>query len=164
MPRPFFRFDFMDLPKRKSPRIPNYDYSLPNYYFITICTHNKVCHFGDIGHLNVFGKYAEECILKIHDLYPEIRIDKYVIMPNHIHAIFVFESNNGHSVDLSHVIGQYKMAVTKRIHRFKPELTVWQRSFYDHIIRNRHSYEEIWKYIEDNPRKWEGDCFYMAEQ
>jgi len=156
----------MDLPNRKSPRIPNYDYSLPNYYFVTICTHNKKCYFGTSSFLNEFGKIAEECILNISKRYPGVLVDKYVIMPNHIHVILIFEErkNNSNSANLSHVIGQYKMSVTKLTHNLNPEITVWQRSFHDHVIRNSHSYEKIWKYIEDNPRKWEEDCFYVLEQ
>ena len=151
----------MDLPKRKSPRIPNYDYGLPNYYFITICTHDKNCYFGDCNRLSKMGQIAEECILRISDFYPDIIIDHYVIMPNHVHAIIYFKKEMA-STTLSHVIGQYKMAVTKKIHGINSEIIVWQRSFHDHIIRNQRSYEKIWKYIEDNPRKWEEDCFYTA--
>jgi len=155
----------MDLPNRKSPRIPNYDYSLPNYYFVTICTHNKKCYFGTSSFLNEFGKIAEECILNISKRYPGVLVDKYVIMPNHIHVILIFDERKDHSnsANLSHVIGQYKMSVTKLIHNLNPEITVWQRSFHDHVIRNSHSYEKIWKYIDDNPRKWEEDCFYISE-
>ena len=97
----------MDLPNRKSPRIPNYDYSLPNYYFVTICTHNKKCYFGTSSFLNEFGKIAEECILNISKRYPGVLVDKYVIMPNHIHVILIFDERKDHSnsANLSHVIG-----------------------------------------------------------
>ena len=77
----------MELPKRKSPRIPGYDYSSENFYFITICTHGKRCIFGKPGELNGKGQITEEFFLKIPQLHPEIRLDKYVVMPNHIHAI-----------------------------------------------------------------------------
>ena len=65
--------------------------------------------------------------------------------------------------DLNVVIGQYKMTVTKCIREIKPDCKVWQRSFHDHVIRNQSRYEKIWNYIEDNPRKWEEDCFYIAD-
>lgn len=148
----------MDLPKRKSPRIPNYDYGLPNYYFITICTHNKNCYFGKCNILSEMGKIAEKCILSIPKFYSNVTVDHYVIMPNHIHVILIFKEATEKNT-LSRVIGQYKMAVTKNIHCVNPNIIVWQRSFYDHIIRNQHSYEKIWQYISDNPRKWEEDCF-----
>ena len=151
----------MDLPKRKSPRIPNYDYSSVNFYFVTICTHEKRCIFGNPGEPNRMGIIAEDCLLKIPKLHPEIRLDQYVVMPNHIHVIFDVQDSKA---DLAVVIGQYKMSVTKKIREIIPELTVWQRSFHDHVIRNQSRYERIWCYIEDNPRKWEEDCFYIAAE
>ena len=104
----------MDSPKRKSPRIPRYDYATPNYYFITICTANKKCIFGKPGNLNRFGIIAKECLLKIPVINHDIRIDKYVVMPNHIHAIMVIE-RDGLQKSIPQIIGQYKMAVTKII-------------------------------------------------
>ena len=149
----------MELPKRKSPRISGYDYSKPNYYFITICTHEKKCIFGRPGNLNPYGKAAEECLLKIQEMYSWIRIDNYVVMPNHVHAIMIANEHED-EMDIAMVIGQYKMAVTKLVRRSEPEMVLWQRSFHDHIIRSQISYEKIWTYIADNPRKWEEDCFY----
>lgn len=154
----------MEFPQRKSPRIPGYDYSAPNYYFITICTHEKRCIFGNPGALNTYGNYAEECLLKIQQLHPNLTIDKYVVMPNHVHTIIaVSPSDIENGVpDIPTVIGQYKMAVTKKIHTHDPHKTVWQRSFHDHVIRNQHSYETIWTYIQNNPQKWEEDCFFST--
>ncbi len=153
----------MEFPKRKSPRIPDYSYSTPNYYFITICTHNKLCIFGNPGKLNFYGKIAEEHLKLISELHKNIRIDKFVVMPNHIHCFFIIQPEHGCDGihDLSVVIGQYKMSVTKKIRQMEPDMEVWQRSFHDHIIRNQKSYEKIWQYIEDNPLKWEEDCFYQ---
>ena len=155
----------MELPKRKSPRIKNYDYSNPNYYFITICTHDKKCIFGEPGKLNLLGKIAEDCLLNIPELYSNIELDKYVVMPNHIHGIFVVKSEKTDTTldDLSMILGQYKMSVTKKIRRIEPEKQVWQRSFHDHVIRNQSGYEKIWMYIENNPLKWEEDCFYCSQ-
>lgn len=154
------RDDFMELPYRKSPRISGYDYSTANYYFITICTDQKRCIFGDPGTLNWIGKCAEEHLYQIAVLNPDISIDKYVIMPNHIHIIFdVRDCRN--QKDLAIVIGQYKMSVTKEIRKVIPNFQVWQRSFHDHVIRNQRSYEKIWMYIESNPFQWREDCFYI---
>ena len=155
------RMFIMDLPKRKSPRIPNFDYSSANYYFITICTHEKRCIFGKPGMLSWMGQYAKECLIKITELHPNIRLDNYVVMPNHIHAIFDVQDHKK-KTDLSVIIGQYKSAVTKGIRVKFPHYIVWQRSFHDHVIRNQQGYEKIWRYIEDNPRKWEEDCFYIS--
>ena len=149
-------------PVRKNTRIPHYNYATCNYYFVTICTHNKTCIFGKPGQLNQFGMISYECIELISKFYPNVQIDKFVVMPNHIHMIVVIGAKEKQAKlpNLSHVIGQYKMAVTKKIRLLKPDLIVWQRSFHDHIIRNQKSFEKIWLYIENNPVKWEDDCFY----
>ena len=152
----------IELPKRKSPRICGYDYSTPNYYFITICTHEKKCIFGKPNQLNENGKIAEEYLKKIPEIFHNVSLDKYVVMPNHIHGIFILKDDNETS-DIAVILGQYKMAVTKAIRNIDPGRIVWQRSFHDHIIRNQASYEKIWMYIENNPLKWEEDCFYCTD-
>jgi len=149
----------MDLPKRRSPRIPNYDYSLPNYYFITICTHEKKCIFGFPGEQTRIGKIVEKHIRKIPEYYDTVSVDKYVVMPNHIHMILVLKGDESNP-NVPLIIAQFKRGVTKEIHSMEPNMAVWQRSFHDHIIRNQTGYEKIWTYIENNPQKWEEDCFY----
>lgn len=81
-------------------------------------------------------------------------------MPNHIHVIVVIEDPNN-TPGISQIIALYKTGVTKQIRSIKPGMQVWQRSFYDHIIRNQESYEEIWTYIDGNPQKWETDKFHI---
>ena len=153
--------DRMDFPKRKSPRIPEYDYSEANFYFITICTDGKKCIFGEAGNLNWLGRIAEENLIKISAINPSIRLDHYVVMPNHIHAILDVGPDN--QKNLSNVIGQYKMSVTKLARKKVTGFRVWQRSYHDHVIRNQVGYEKIWAYIENNPLKWEADCFYRND-
>ena len=150
----------MDIPKRKPTRIPDYDYTNHNYYFVTVCTHKKKWIFGAAGKPNAYGKIAEECLQKIPVTYSGIYLDKYVVMPNHIHAIIVIDAAAQNTVSLTHIVGQYKMTVTKKIRKIKPNQQVWQRSFHDHIIRNQTDYERIWLYIHANPQKWNSDCFY----
>ena len=152
----------MEFTKRKSPRIYHFDYSKPNYYFITICTDKKKCIFGKAGNINHYGYSVKNCIEKIPEIYPQVVLDKYVIMPNHVHMILVIHSADN-SVSVTHVVGQLKMSVSKEIRKYKPGIKVWQRSFHDHIIRNEVSYQKIWEYIENNPVKWEEDCFYMTD-
>ena len=89
-----------------------------------------------------------------------VKVDNYIVMPNHVHAIIVLGEAKDEGPNLSTVIGQYKMAVTKAIRKDCPEIVVWQRSFHDHIIRNQADYERIWEYVQYNPEKWESDCFY----
>lgn len=99
----------------------------------------------------------------IPKLYPCVRLDKYVVMPNHIHCILVVSAQDGNAGrrDVRTIIGQYKMSVTKRIRAMEPGKQIWQRSFYDHVIRSQADYENIWRYIDDNPRRWKEDKFYI---
>ena len=146
-------------PSRKHPRLKNYDYSTPNYYFVTICTWNKACLFGSPDKLNYRGCVAKAGIGELEAHFPNAKVDKYVIMPNHVHMILILKDN---TIPLPAIIGQYKSFVTRTIRKNEPDYTVWQASFHDHIIRNQQAYEKIWLYIESNPQNWSADCFYQA--
>ena len=146
--------DSSRFPKRKNPRMTHFDYTSANYYFITVCTHNRECLFGTSGQLNVLGQLVQKGIENIPLHFPGVKMDKYVVMPNHVHAIVVIEE--GCAASLSTIIGQYKSAVSKYVSASR----LWQRSFHDHVIRNRISYEKIWNYIDTNPVRWKSDCFY----
>lgn len=152
----------MELPKRKLTRLNGYDYSLPNYYFVTICTKDKRCIFGDAQKLNVYGKIVKDEIMNISKHFDNVEVDKYVVMPNHIHAILIF--NNAERSrpfpTLSTVIGLYKSGVSKEIHKIDSSLDVWQKSFYDKIIRNEKAYQAVCQYIDENPLKWKLDKYY----
>ena len=143
---------------RKRIRLNGYDYATPNYYFITICTNEKKCIFGKARDLNALGKIAEKGFLMVADHFPFVEIHKFTVMPNHVHAIVILSEKD---INLSTVIGCYKAFVSREIHKMQPDLTVWQRSFHDHIIRDRMEYEKIWNYIDTNPVKWEEDCFFQ---
>ena len=147
---------------RKSIRIPNYDYSTCNYYFLTICTHNRRCIFGNPGKLNQFGRIAESHILQLEKHYQGLLVEKYVVMPNHIHMIIQLEDHS-QVPDIRQVMAQYKSGVSREIRKNDQSINVWQRSFHDHIIRNQKSFENIWLYIEGNPQCWEKDCFYVDQ-
>ena len=144
---------------RKSPRIPNYDYSTQNYYFITICSHNRRCIFGSVNQLSRIGRIAEEHIKQLSSHYEDVSVEKYVVMPNHIHMILVLDCNGRY--DAQQIIGQYKSGVSREVRKFLPDLEVWQRSFHDHVIRSQSAFEKIWLYIEANPQLWKDDCFYI---
>ena len=141
---------------RKSPRLKEYDYSSPGYYFVTICTQDKVCLFGNPGQLNSAGVIAEKGILEIEKHFKNVKVDKYVVMPNHVHMILALEKG---SAPVPEIIGQYKSVVTREIHKRQWKGAVWQASFHDHIIRNQTAYEKIWLYIDANPVNWQKDCF-----
>ncbi|MGN0978319.1 MAG: transposase [Faecousia sp.] len=146
-------------PSRKNPRLKQHDYALPNYYFVTICSWNKVCCFGRPGDLNRYGKIAEQGLLEIETHFSNVKVDKFVVMPNHVHAIIVLQGND---TDLSTVIGQYKSFVSRQIHVTEPGQRVWQTSYHDHVIRDQKGYERIWLYIDSNPANWEKDCFFAV--
>lgn len=156
----------MDLPKRKPTRLKNYDYSGNGAYFVTICTHNRKCILSDIvgeglctlpkNTLTPIGKEIEKSIQYIDENYEGAIIDKYVIMPNHIHLIVILNNSGGHgNPPLQNVIRNLKSFTTKIYDHI-----LWQRSFHDHIIRGEKDYKKIWEYIDTNPLKWELDCFY----
>jgi len=152
-----------ELPKRKMNRIENYDYSTPGAYFITVCTANREKLFWnpvgtDIIHtknlpLSAAGKTMEQGILQIETHYEGVTVDKYCVMPDHIHLLLRIESDlNGRMVSaptVSTVVGSLKRWVSKELGR-----PIWQKSFYDHGIRNQQDYNEIWEYIENNPLKF----------
>ena len=158
----------MELPKRKPTRLKEYDYNSPGAYFITICTHNRKCLLSEINVgeglcalpqniLTPLGKEIENSIQYINDNYIGATIDKYVIMPNHIHLIVILDNTGGHgNPPLQNLIGQLKSYTTNKFGR-----TLWQRSFHDHIIRDKNDYQKIWEYIDTNVLKWEEDCFYI---
>lgn len=85
-------------------------------------------------------------------------VEKYVIMPNHIHMILILSGNDGRTMcapTTSRIIHHMKEYVTKRLH-----YSIWQKSYYDHIIRDEQDFQRIWTYIDTNPQKWEDDCYY----
>ena len=146
-------------PVRKHPRLKNFDYSSPNYYFITICTWNKTCLFGKPNELNQWGTLADAFLTEIERHFDHVRVDKYVVMPNHVYMILVLEEQ---SIEISQIIGQYKSTVTREIRKNHPQQKIWQTSFHDHVIRNQADYERIWLYIHANPQNWEKDCFFES--
>ena len=149
---------------RKPTRIPNFDYSSNHYYFITICTHEMHCIFGNPGKLNIYGEIARSDLQNMVYHFEHLELIKYVVMPNHIHAIIRIgcDKDSGKRPNLNTVVGLYKSGVTRKIREIHPDLVVWQRSFHDHVIRNQHGFDKIWTYIDNNPLKWEEDCFYRA--
>lgn len=145
------------LPHRKSPRLKEYDYRTPNYYFVTICTYEKKCIFGEPEKMNDIGKIAKDGFQMIEDAFSGVTVDISIVMPNHVHAIIVLTDD---SHNLSAIVGSYKSYVTRKIHAQYPNQKVWQISFHEHIIRDRKGYEKIWEYIAYNSLKWKDDCFY----
>jgi REP element-mobilizing transposase RayT len=154
------------LPQRKRIRLKDYDYSTAGFYFITICTYERkqtLCKIKkDLGgglypsfsvQMTRVGKIVEEFINDIPKIYNNIIIDEYKILPNHLHMIIVLEIDNKYTI--SRIIGQFKKCVSKELRQI-----VWQKSYYEHIIRNKKEYIEIKSYIVNNLIKWEKDRYY----
>lgn len=166
----------MNFPNRKLPRLKKYDYTTPGAYFITICSHEKQCIFGHItpgSHgddarmvYSPIGELAKACLLKIESHFPNITIDNWTIMPNHIHMILCIDAETERiypfpTASISTAVGMFKAAVTRAVKSaYIQSGKLWQSSFYDHIIRNDEDYQTIWNYISGNPSKWLEDCFY----
>ena len=158
----------MDLKTRKKNRLLNFDYSRNGAYFITICTKNRFEYLSAIENQNLnsspilklsdYGVIAENELKNFSLFYNnKIFVDKYVIMPNHIHFIISIENDiHNKQITISQVVKQFKGAVTKKI-----GFSIWQKSFHDHIIRNEKEYAVLWNYIEYNPCTWEKDCLYV---
>ena len=160
-----------DLPVRKTIRLKGYSYRTPGYYFITICTkERKKLLWRDVPavgtppgrpSLSEIGEIADNEIKKTQVVYQNVKIDKYVIMPNHIHLIIVLcrgevDGRPGGVPTVSNIINKMKGHISK-----KYGYSVWQPRFNDHIIRNEKEYQKIWQYIDTNPLTWEKDCFFV---
>ncbi len=157
----------MDLPQRNPLRLPEHDYSNPGAYFVTICTKNRRCILSNITvgadalggpslRLTDTGKIVEQYILST-DRMTGFHVDKYVVMPNHIHMILSVENGppRASAPTVLDAVGALKRLVNRRLGR-----DIWQRSFHEHVIRNEQDYREIWEYIDENPVRWVGDRCY----
>ncbi len=160
------------LPTRKQHRLKKYDYSTPGAYFITICTvdrkdilwrnpNDKILGLSDIV-LSDYGKVTENAIGNIPIVYETVTVDHYIIMPNHIHMILqIHADSSGRAMrapTIDKVICQMKGYITKKI-----GCNIWQKLYYDHIVRNQKEYEEITEYIYNNPFSLQDDGFYYSQ-
>jgi putative transposase len=166
---------------RRSIRLKNYDYTQEGAYFITICTQDRQCIFGDIKkgemQLNLLGTIADKYWQEIPQHFPHIKLDVFVVMPNHVHGILWIVKRIARETktkdygkmtpgSISTVIRSYKSAVTKKINLIcnqKGMASVWQRNFYEHINRDEESLSEIRKYILNNPLDWDNDDENIGE-
>ena len=172
---------------RRSIRLRDYDYSSPGEYFITICTQNRECLFGEVVDgemvLNDFGKIAYNEWNQTEKVRSNVELDVFVIMPNHMHAILGIVANiqelgqptvgahgdtplhdhkskfKSPSKTVGAIVRGYKSTVTKQINQIRqtPGQKIWQRNYYEHIIRNEKSLNRIRDYILNNPASWEED-------
>lgn len=159
----------MNLPKRKNNRLRNYNYGEVGYYFVTLCTQNRMQLFEietpTVGNdlcvvPPVSNQIVHKWLKEMENKFCNITIENYVIMPDHLHLIIhISERHTGRS--LPDAMRFFKtMSTNEYIHNVKNNILppfqnrLWQKSYYDHIIRNQSDYNEIWEYIENNPAKW----------
>lgn len=175
---------------RRSIRLKGYDYSQNGAYFITICTYQKESLFGDVIDkemiLNGYGEVVKNGCESLLDHYPNIILDEYVVMPNHFHGIIIIDNNDvvgaGSSCPddnadkdkgertsplrkhtLGQIIGYFKYQTTKQINlQFNDDqvITLWQRNYHEHVIRDEADLNRIRQYILNNPANWETDENY----
>ncbi len=146
-----------NLPIRKNIRLKDYDYSEENMYFITICVKDRLELLGKITQDNIKltteGIIVRQNINEIEQIYKNITIDEYIIMPNHIHMLLLIKYKN--HVTISRIIKHLKANITRAI-----KCSIWQKSFYEHIVRNEKEYLEIKEYIQYNAINWEKDKYF----
>ena len=163
----------MELPQRKPNRLTDYDYSTPGAYFITVCTKDRLPILSrivgggafDAPHpqLTKAGQIVQRHILSGNRI-PGVTVDKFVIMPNHIHLILLVDDTAAAGASkapppTNAVIPHFVSTLKRFCHR-DLEQRIFQRSYHDHVIRGERDYLKIWEYIDGNPSRWEEDCFY----
>ncbi len=171
--------------QRRSIRLQGYDYSQAGAYFVTICAHKKECLFGkivnDAVQLNEWGKMIVTCWEAIPEHFPNVELDAFVVMPNHVHGIMMIQGGRGEAFaevarwktpdrsanasplrpgtqanSLGAIVQNFKSVSTRKINQLRGTagLTIWQRNYYEHIIRGENELNRIRQYISDNPLHW----------
>ena len=163
--------------QRRSMRLKEYDYASAGAYFVTIVSYKRLNIFSSISNsktkLTQIGEIVENTWREIHIHFPYVRLDSFVIMPNHIHGILNINIHVGarHASPLQNmpltkkprplgvIVGSFKSSVTKRVHDsgLLKQKNIWQRNYYEHIIRDEDDYCKISEYIESNPVNWAFD-------
>ena len=172
-----------ELPRRKSTRLKDFDYSSEGAYFVTICTENRKNYFWDglidpqvfnwrsVGAncvrpqnlpLSNIGKIVLEELERWDQTYPAVSLYSYVIMPNHLHIMVVISKDAYGRPQVAptveRMVKQFKGAATKKI-----GVSIWQKSFIEHVIRNKNDYETRSNYIYEKPIRWYYDELYVEE-
>jgi REP element-mobilizing transposase RayT len=167
----------------ESARLRGWDYAAGGWYFVTICTQRGRCFFGDVVdeqmHLSPIGEIVAEEWQKTERIRSDVELDQWVIMPNHLHGIIGIKDKSLRSMQgtgqqetphrgvstgarlraksLGAIINQFKSVCTKRIRAAGFQNFAWQSRFYDHVIRNEKSMNDIREYIANNPKNWQRD-------
>ncbi len=165
---------------RRSIRLHTWDYANSGAYFVTLVAHGRAALFGDVVdgdiRLNALGEIAQACWVEITMHFAQVELDAFVVMPNHVHGVLVILNDASTDVgatdsvaptrpngplpgSLGAIIGQYKSVVTKRIRQLPhAPIHIWQRSYYERIIRNEREWQAVRDYIAMNPAQWANDA------
>ncbi len=164
----------MDRWHRRSIRLAGYDYAQPGAYFVTICTQNRECMFGNVRDgsvdLSHHGESVQRAWDSLSDHYPHVDLDAFIIMPNHIHGVIVLSEATQHTAarrtgrqstrhGLPEIVRAFKSFSARHVNvtRATPGARVWQRNYYEHIIRSEMELGLIRQYVVDNPLGWDTD-------
>ena len=164
--------------RRRSTRLPDYDYAQPGAYFVTVCTYERDCILGQVLHCEVLltpaGQAVTECWNDLGNHYLHVETDRFVVMPNHVHGIVILRDHQGQPYPiadnvgaglkpaparrhpLSEIVRAFKTFTSRRINELRgtPRVPAWQRNYYERVIRNDKELDAIRQYIADNPVKW----------
>ncbi|KAA3646209.1 MAG: transposase [Chloroflexi bacterium] len=171
---------------RQSHRLPHYDYSQAGAYFVTVCAYNRVAILGEVidesVKLSPIGEIVQNAWEEIPAHFETVELDEFVVMPNHMHGIIWIREDSSNRVGAQHaaplqktdrpnvkpgslgaIMRSFKAAATKRINALGPDACqrVWQRGYYDHVLRDDEDLHNHRKYILDNPPKWTLDEYYL---
>ena len=153
----------MKFPYRKSLRLESYDYSQPGAYFVTLVTHNRNPLFGEITEdemlLSALGQSVSGSWVWLETRHSYVELDEYVVMPNHLHGIISITDHDKQRKSLGQLIGAFKTKTTKQANLVlsTPGQMLWQRNFFERVIRNARELERAREYIANNPMGWRTD-------
>lgn len=166
-------------PARRSVRLHGFDYAQTGRYFITICAFEKLCLFGRIENEmfvpSPLGSIARRCWLAIPSHFSHVLTDAFVIMPNHMHGILLITGGHGNAVPLQGlqreafqapvsgsiptIVRSFKAAATRdaRVYVKQPDLKLWQRGYFERVLRNDKEFSYAARYVLENPQRWHLD-------
>ena len=159
-------------PLRRSMRLPGYDYSHAGAYFVTICTHRRIPLFGEVVddtvRLNASGLVVTTTWNDLPVHYPNVDLDAFIVMPNHVHGILILSDASTARSGLSEIVRGFKTFSARGVNERRQTrgvnerrqtrgASLWQRSYYEHVIRNEQALNRVRSYIADNPKRWADD-------
>lgn len=167
-------------PRRKNLRLRGYDYAQAGFYFVTVCAQDRICLLGEIidgvMQLNSQGALVEQAWLDLPNHYPHVELDQFVAMPNHFHGILILTVGAGFKLapttdsnpvptkrhGLPEIVRAFKSFSARRINELRqtPGVSIWQRNYYEHVIRDDADYQRIAEYVVNNPAKWTEDSLH----